>query len=203
MATITAITRALPWETALQRRSRTGRRRGTVPWTASGTILLAAIAAILAVYWRTAIGHGGVWSESETFNHCFLILPICGYLVWQRWDDLKRLTPRPAALGLVPLAGASALWLVSNTAGVLIGEQVAVVVMCQAAVLTVLGWRVSWALIFPLCFLFFAVPFGTSLIPFFQDVTAQLGGPAAAVHRHSGLYRGALPGDSDRAVRGG
>ena len=143
-------------------------------WLASGLCLLIGLVGMIGLYWSTVQETVRVWYESETFNHCFLILPIVAFLVWRRLDQLKALEPKPWLLGLVPLFGSSLLWLVGNTAGVLVAEQIALVAMAQSLVLTLFGWSVVRAILFPLFFLVFAIPIGVELIPFFQHVTAQL-----------------------------
>src|SRR3546814_1680397 len=44
----------------------------------------------------------------------------------------------------------------------------------QALFLLILGWRITRAALFPLAYLIFAVPFGVSIVPTLQDVTAQI-----------------------------
>ena len=46
--------------------------------------LAAAWAAILLVCWRDAADMVSIWWNSSTFNHCLLIMPLLGWLVWQR-----------------------------------------------------------------------------------------------------------------------
>ena len=142
-------------------------------WVTSAAFLAVGLAALIGLYWETASETVRVWYVSETFNHCFLIFPISGWLVWRRLDRLKALEPSPWLPAVVPLALGSLLWLVGDTAGILVIEQVALIGMAYALVLAVLGWAVVWALLFPLFFWIFAVPIGTELIPFFQHVTAQ------------------------------
>ena len=149
--------------------------RGWSPaWLTSAGSLLIGLLGLIGLHWSTASETVRVWYVSETFNHCFLIFPISAYLIWRRLDRLKALEPRLCLPGLLPLLGGSLLWLVGNTAGVLLAEQIALVAMAQAMVLTLLGWRVVRAILFPLFFWVFAVPVGTELIPFFQHLTAEL-----------------------------
>lgn len=143
-------------------------------WSLAGLCLFLGLAAVTGVYWETIPQTVRVWSESETFNHCFLVVPICAYLVWRRWDLLSEQVPEPYPLGVVPLIGGALLWLVGDTAGVLFVEQVALVAMIQSLVLTFLGWRLVRLTLFPLFFLWFTVPVGTGLIPFFQYLTADM-----------------------------
>jgi EpsI family protein len=51
-------------------------------------------------------------------------------------------------------------------------QQAALVAMVPALVVTLLGWKVTWKMAFPLGFLFFAVPVGEGLVPPMMDFTA-------------------------------
>src|SRR3546814_20526721 len=64
-------------------------------------------AAILLLLHRDVMGLVEVWLSRSTYNHCALILPIIGWLVWQRWQELRRLTPSAWTPGRV-LVGAGA-----------------------------------------------------------------------------------------------
>jgi len=142
-------------------------------WPAALTILGIAIAFILALFWETAASAVQVWITSASYNHGFAILPVVAWLVWTRQPVLRDLDPRPTSWGLVILAAATAIWLLGRGTRTDLIEHVALVLMLQGSVLTVLGWSVTRALAFPLAYLFFAVPAGDSLVPFLQDVTAR------------------------------
>jgi len=114
-----------------------------------------------------------VWRGSDTYTHCFFVIPIAAYLAWRRRDDLRLLTPEPFWPGLLLIAGAGAVWLVSHVAGVLFYEQLAFAVLVPALVITLFGLRVARVLTFPLAFLFFAVPFGEALHPALMSFTAR------------------------------
>lgn len=114
----------------------------------------------------------GVWRASDTYGHCFLILPMALYLAWDRRDSLSGLTPRPvpavAALAL-PIAAA---WFLAERLGVMEGRQLAAIAALELLFLTVLGWRLFKALRAPLLFLVFLVPFGAFVTPLLQQFTA-------------------------------
>jgi hypothetical protein len=64
---------------------------GATGWRAHLTVLGFVAATILVLFHRDAADMVGLWLKSETFNHCALILPIIGWLVWQRLAELRRL----------------------------------------------------------------------------------------------------------------
>ncbi len=65
------------------------------PWREHLAALAAAWAAILLLFRSDAADIVTQWVQSETFNHCFFILPLIGWLVWQRLPELRQLQPAP------------------------------------------------------------------------------------------------------------
>jgi exosortase A len=121
----------------------------------------------------TISGIVATWYDSVTFNHGFLIVPICIYLVWQRRSEIAATPFAPEWRGLLLVGLASAGWLLGAVSGTLVVQQFAVVAIFQATVLTMFGRRLTKLLQFPLLYLYFAVPFGLALVPPLQDVTAR------------------------------
>lgn len=142
---------------------------GRVRWS----ILLLVCSATLAVSFRhTLLLMISTWYCSRTYSHCFLILPIFLYLIWVRRRSVIALRPVPNFWGLPTLLCLTFIWLLGNLAEVKVVQEFAVVSILVAVVWTILGTGVVRSLAFPLLFLFFAVPFGTSLIKPLQNFTA-------------------------------
>lgn len=129
--------------------------------------------AMVAAYHATAASFYNVWRGSETYTHCFFVLPIAAFLSWRRRDDLRRLTPEPFLPGLLLIAASGALWVVAHSAGVLFYEQLAFALLIPALVVTIFGLRIARVITFPLAFLLFAVPFGEALHPALMSFTAR------------------------------
>jgi exosortase A len=140
-------------------------------WRATAIALGLAFAALLIAYHDLVAGAARVWWNSPTYNHGFLIAPIAAYLVYERRAIFACLSPRPLLplAILMPLAGI--VWLIAHIAGILEAQQFVFMGMIQALLLTVLGWRAYWALLFPCLYLFFLVPSGDYLVPSLQDFT--------------------------------
>lgn len=115
-----------------------------------------------------------VWGSSRTFAHGFLVLPVVGYLVWSFRRRLIPLTPVPSAWGVIALVGIANAWVVGHFAGVLWLQQAAVVASLPAFIWTIYGTEIVQRLAWPLGFLVFLLPVGTSLEPWLQDITAWL-----------------------------
>ncbi len=114
----------------------------------------------------------GVWRESDTYGHCFLILPMAAYLAWDRRAAVAGLVPRPLP-ALAPLAlPLAAAWFLAERLGIMEGRQLAAIAALELLALAVLGWRLFRALRAPLLFVVFLVPFGAFVTPALQQFTA-------------------------------
>ena len=146
----------------------------TTVWRSHLTLLGGVIAFILLLFFRDVADMATIWWTSSTFTHCLFILPLVGWLIWQRRSEVALLTPRIWAPGLVLVGAAGFGWILGEAAGVSLIRHVSLVVMLQATVITLLGPTVARGLMFPLFYLFFLVPFGEELVPPLQTVTAKL-----------------------------
>ena len=114
-----------------------------------------------------------VWYFSTAYSHCFFVIPIAGYLAWDRRHLLASVPVEPlpwAALLALPLAAA---WLVAERLGIMEGRQLVAMTLLEVLFLTVLGWRMCWAFAAPLLYLYFLVPFGAFVTPQLQDFTTD------------------------------
>ena len=140
-------------------------------WIKVMTLLLVSWVALLGVYSSTAHSLVDTWSNSETYGHGFLILPVSGYLAWRQRHYLTVLVPCVNLWALLLLGGLAGIWLLGHLTSVLVVQQLAVVAMVGGLVWTLVGTAATKVLLFPLAFLFFAVPVGEDLVPLFQDFT--------------------------------
>src|SRR5476649_2332503 len=111
------------------------------------------------------------WDASTAYNHCFLVIPIALYLLWERRCDLVGITPRPLPVAVLLGLPLTLIWLVSERLGIMEGRQLVAVSFAELLFLAVLGKRLWWAMAGPLLYLYFLVPFGEFLTPKLQDIT--------------------------------
>lgn len=130
---------------------------------------------LVAGYWETVASMVSIWYRSETFAHGFVIFPISLWLVWRKRFELARLEPEPrvAPLPLLTMLGAGVLWLLGDLADVLAAVHYAWITMLVAGVWMLVGDAVARRLLFPLAFLYFAVPVGEFLLPTLIEWTAD------------------------------
>jgi exosortase A len=150
------------------------RARAEPGWRLHLAALGAIAAAILLVFRADAAGMAAIWWTSETFNHCFLILPLIAWLVWQRLPGLARIRPAAWAPGLLGVAAGAGAWLLGEAGSMAVLRHAGVVLMLQGAVVACLGKAASRALFFPIVYAVFLVPAGEEIVPLLQTVTARM-----------------------------
>ena len=143
------------------------------PWWRTLTALFASFAFLLSVFSESLASMIAVWIGSTTYHHCFFVLPISLFLMWQRRSDFARIIPCHEPLALLPLFAFAFLWLVGRAGQIQFFEHVALVGMMISITLALLGFAVGKLIAFPLLFLGFMVPFGDFLIPSLQVFTAD------------------------------
>ncbi|MEM1189218.1 MAG: exosortase A [Pseudomonadota bacterium] len=146
--------------------------------------LLALLIFIPAVFWSTSAAMIDVWLVNETFTHGFLILPISLWLIWQQRSHLRALSCSSDLRALVLLLPTLALWLFASLIDVVVVKELSMVASIPLTIWLVLGLPITLALLFPLCYLFFAIPLGQGLIPPMMELTADM---TVWLIQHSGV----------------
>ncbi len=151
------------------------------------TPLLALAAAWVALIAVTAPSWGEMlhqWWNIDTYSHILLVPLIIVWLVMLKARELKFLDPQPW-LPAVALVGAGlALWWTGRALDINLIAHVGAVAALQAAVVAILGLRVSLLLALPLAMGCFLVPFGDEIVPPLQFITADI---AIALTQWSGV----------------
>jgi exosortase A len=143
-------------------------------WRNALSRLTIVIVGLLTIFHRDVIDMVAIWWNISTYTHCLFIIPLVGWLVWQRWDEVARITPERFAPGLIFVSIGAFVWLLGQAAGISIFRHAGLVFMIQSSILTMLGLRATRGLLFPIFYLSFLVPFGEELVPILQTVTAKL-----------------------------
>jgi exosortase A len=115
-----------------------------------------------------------VWADSTAYNHCFLVLPLAGFLLWERRAVISAISPHPVLWPLLMMPALSAIWFLAAVLDIQEGRQLVVVAMFQVVLLVALGPHLFRRLLAPLLFLFFLVPSGAFLVPSLQTITAKI-----------------------------
>jgi exosortase A len=149
-------------------------------WIVAIIVLAVGVLAFGFVFHVEVVRAVSVWNESTAYNHCFLILPISAYLIWERRHALAARIPQPNGWILVGLLPIGLVWLLAADLQIMEGRQLAAMSLFEVFVLAVLGfqaWRVS---AFALLYLYFLVPSGAFLTAPMQGFAARFA--VAGVH---------------------
>lgn len=145
--------------------------RASVSWRATYIALGCSLVLLLAMFWRTAWSTVALWTEGR-YSHGFLVIPIAIFVAWSRRETFERQAPIPAFRALPVLALLSLGWLIGNLTATGVVQQFFLVAIIVGFIWGAIGTGAARALVFPLGFLFFAVPIGDRLIPILQELTA-------------------------------
>ena len=137
-------------------------------------LLCVSFLAWMAIFYSSIMSAVAIWMRSETFTHCFIILPICIYIIRLKWPQIRLAKVQPNLWVLVIIFGVLVLWLLGNLAKFLIIEQIGAFLMLPLMIWLLLGNQVAKMLIFPCAFWMFSVPFGEVLVPQMQELTADI-----------------------------
>ncbi len=151
-----------------------GVARNREAWRKPLLALAFAVAALLALFARDTADMAGLWWNISTYQHCLYIVPITGWLLWLRREEVVQTTPAGWLPGLVLVFGAALVWLMGEAGGVAIVRHVGLVLMFQASVVAILGPAATRAVLFPLFYLIFLVPFGDEFTGPMQTLTARM-----------------------------
>ncbi len=143
-------------------------------WRAPLVALALAIAAVLLLFARDVGDMAAIWWNVSTYQHCLFVLPIIAWLLWQRSDEVAPTLPVGWPPGLALVLGGGIVWLLGEAGGVALVRHIGVVAMVQASVVAILGPAVARAILFPLFYLVFLVPFGDEFVGPMQTLTAKM-----------------------------
>lgn len=135
-------------------------------------VLLAWLAIVLVLR-DTFVDMWRAWGASGTFNHGYAIFPIALILLWYRRERWQVLPLRPSLAGAALAAGTLLVWLGGAILHLNVVMQFGAVAALVSAVIAIAGFEVFRAAMFPLLFMFFAVPVGEELVPWLMDFTAR------------------------------
>ena len=143
-------------------------------WRTAWGLLGATVLALLLLHVPTIRSMARVWTDNESFSHCWFVAPLAAYMVSTRRSTLAEVAPSPTLLGVLAVLFFGGTWFLSHLAQVGIGEQFSLVGMLVGAVWAILGTEVCRRIAYPLAFLALMVPFGEGLFPVLISIAGKL-----------------------------
>jgi EpsI family protein len=117
------------------------------------------VGALFVLYYAPAIAElVNDWYAHSTFSYGFLIPFVAGYLVWQRWAELKSRAIVPNICASVPLLTALAVGFGARVIGDSFAERLSMILGLGSVIWLLFGREVLKALVFPLFFLSLMIP---------------------------------------------
>lgn len=131
--------------------SNTGTWVGRLPW-------LALLAAAALVYQRTVIELAQEWWNNPDYSHGLLVPFAIGYIVHQKWDQIRSLPIQGSWAGLVLIVLSQAINLVGFVGAEFFLQRSSLVLLLAGLVLFCWGWRHLWDAFFALVLLQLSIP---------------------------------------------
>ena len=147
----------------MSRRQKVTLLAGAIGWTF----------ALLAM-WPAMLQMTSLWSNTESYQFAWLVIPMFLYALWARYQaspELLHLQPDFSGVPIVVLA--ATLWLAASLTNLNIGQQIALVLSLQGIAASTFGWR-GYLRLFPIfALLFLMVPISDLLTPGLRVVTLK------------------------------
>ena len=150
------------------------RQGSNVSWTPALALLAALWLAVGLIYRDSVSNLIYLWSSTSSYNYCFLIPFISLYVALRDRPVLRRMCPSPAPLAIMLVLVNALLWMVGDAVSIAVVEHIAVIGLLISTTWLALGSAIARRLLFPLLYLYFAVPEGKFLVPYLQDWTATV-----------------------------
>ncbi len=138
-------------------------------------IAFAFLAAAATIYWPSSRALAGLWNDTEarTYTHGWLVLLICLWWIARARADLAAASVRPLPQAFAAVLMLSAAWLVFWRAGIQDLHLMVLPVLLLASWLAIFGWRATRALVFPIAFVYFALPLWGELVGVLQFLSVR------------------------------
>ncbi|MFQ5686365.1 MAG: exosortase C-terminal domain/associated protein EpsI [Candidatus Scalindua sp.] len=148
-------------------------------------VILTYLVAFLLVYKSTLVSLLHRWTKyDETYSHGFLVLFITCYLIYEKRREISMIAGKPALYASVPLMIFSFIWAVAYYVDIIIIQQLLLPVIALSVIALTTGIRNCKKFLFPLGFLYFAIPIWDYLNSGLLSLTVSVTG---FVIRASGL----------------
>jgi exosortase A len=135
--------------------------------------LVVVCAVVIAVYWGTFTGMASMWTLSS-FRHGYVISAISVVLLLRNRRAFVAEPWTGSWLGLLLAGSCVFMWLLAHRVLVQAVEFAAVLGILGSSVLAVVGLRAFRPIVFPLGYLFLALPVGDALVPYLMRITADV-----------------------------
>ena len=134
--------------------------------------------AVVLAYWPSAVALNGFWTDTidKAYTHGYLVLAISLWLVVRDRRRVFAAPLRPEPRALIAIAGLSLAWIYAYGAAIQDPQLLILPLLLFAAIIATLGWPVARTLLFPIGFLYFAMPAWTDINSLLQSLSVMANG---------------------------
>jgi colanic acid biosynthesis glycosyl transferase WcaI len=125
----------------------------------AATLALAAI----AFFFRDSLQFLYASWQRDEYSHCALIPLLSGFLLWQRWPEIRRRHFEMMPAGLLAVLVGLLLWLLSSLATSAVVAAYALVTVFAGVLLTLMGWNAFKRALGPIALLVLMIPLPDSV----------------------------------------
>ncbi len=126
------------------------------------------------VFYQAIFSAARIWYISEIFSHGFFVIPGALYFIWRERAKLALLQAQPNYWVLFLLLPFLLLGVLGRSGGIEVFAHIAAFTVLPLMLWLVLGNQIAKVIWFPLCFMLFSIPVGEELVPFLQQITADI-----------------------------
>ncbi len=98
------------------------------------------------------------WYDDANYSHGFFVPAFCGYLIWNRRQQIAAIKSSPSVWGAVLVIGSLAVLYLGSLGSELFLQRISLVGVIAGLIVYFAGWRRLWAVAFPVAFLLFMIP---------------------------------------------
>lgn len=159
-------------DTMLRRPAVTGVRVST------GMALFACAVFVCVVFWPTILSLDAIWSDADnprpTYKHGYIVVLVTAWLIVRERTKFAAVPPQGSPVAMVAVCAASLAWMVAWRAGLQIVHQLLLPWLLWGAFVAVAGLRAAQIVLFPIAYLYFAIPVWDAATPLLQWLTTEV-----------------------------
>lgn len=129
--------------------------------------------AVALAYWPSSVALNGFWTDivGKAYTHGYLVLLISLWLVVRNRRRIFAVPLRPEPRALPVIFGLSFVWVYFYGAAIQDPQLLLLPLLLFAAIVAALGWPLARTLLFPIGFLYFAMPAWTDINSLLQSLS--------------------------------
>lgn len=164
------------------------------PQSGSLAVVYSLWLAVVLIYWPSCLALEGYWTDTvdHTYTHGYLILFVSLWLVYRDRARLAATPVRPIPAAWAAVAVLSAAWLWFWRAAIQDPQLLLLPLLLVVAIVAGLGFRVARVVLFPVGFLYFAMPVWSDINGILQALSVHVNGLLIWVAGIPGYMQGDL-----------